>query len=145
MEKEIVKHYTNGEITVVWKPSACIHSTVCWKQATGLPGVFDPRRKPWITMEGSDTEHIAAQVGKCPSGALSFFFNDKEEEETTIAQETRVEVSPNGPLLIYGNLTVKDKEGKESHRTKVTAFCRCGQSRNKPYCDGSHIPSKFED
>lgn len=143
MEKDIVKKYTNGEVTVVWQPALCIHSTVCWKQATGLPDVFNPREKPWIKMEGADSAHIAAQVEKCPSGALSSYFNDAATQEETVLQETRIEISPNGPLLVYGNITVKDKDGNETRKHKVTAFCRCGQSQNKPYCDGSHIASGF--
>ncbi len=144
MDEEIVKQYTNGEVTVVWKPSMCIHSTVCWKHATGLPEVFNPRVKPWINVKGSDTTSIIAQVEKCPSGALSFFLNGEEPAEEITIQETRIEVLANGPLLIYGNITVKDKEGNETKKSKVTAFCRCGQSKNKPYCDGSHIPAQFE-
>jgi uncharacterized Fe-S cluster protein YjdI len=64
--------YTNGEVTVVWKPDTCTHSTRCWK---GLKEVFDPRRRPWITPEASTTEKVIDQVRKCPSGALSFFMN----------------------------------------------------------------------
>jgi uncharacterized Fe-S cluster protein YjdI len=67
--------YTNGEITIVWKPDVCIHSGIC---ARGLAGVFDPRRKPWIDMSQSDTEKIMEQVKKCPSGALSYFVNEEE-------------------------------------------------------------------
>lgn len=145
MDREITKHYTNGEITVVWKPSLCIHSTVCWKKDTGLPEVFNPREKPWIKTEGSDSASITEQVKKCPSGALDFFYNDQEEEQHVVTQEAKVEVLPNGPLLVYGNITVKDKLGNETKKSKVTAFCRCGQSKNKPYCDGSHVPSKFID
>ena len=70
----LTKTYTNGEITVVWKPGLCRHSTICWMEATGLPSVFNPRIKPWINMAGSDTESIRLQVIKCPSGALSFLF-----------------------------------------------------------------------
>jgi uncharacterized Fe-S cluster protein YjdI len=73
--KSITKTYSNGEITVVWKPAACIHSTICWKEATGLPDVFNPREKPWIKIEGATSERIMEQVNKCPSGALSFYFN----------------------------------------------------------------------
>ena len=62
------KRYTNGETTVVWKPEICIHSGIC---ARGLPQVFDPRRKPWIEMQHSDTATIEKQVAACPSGALS--------------------------------------------------------------------------
>ena len=66
--------YSNGEITVVWKPDVCIHSGVCFR---GLPAVFDPRRRPWIVIENGDTEAISRQVEKCPSGALSFFINEE--------------------------------------------------------------------
>ena len=68
MNKDIVKRYSNGEITVVWQPSLCIHSAIC---ARGLPKVFDPRRRPWIVLDGFDTETIVNQVERCPSGALS--------------------------------------------------------------------------
>jgi uncharacterized Fe-S cluster protein YjdI len=78
-DKIITKKYTNGEVTVVWKPSVCMHSTVCWKQATGLPEVFNPREKPWIKMDGADSARIVEQVKKCPSGALSFYYNNEEQ------------------------------------------------------------------
>lgn len=77
MPKE-THHYTNGEVTVIWKPKICIHSALCWK---GLIEVFNPREKPWIKPEGATTEQIIEQVRKCPSGALSFFLNaDKATE-----------------------------------------------------------------
>lgn len=72
---DITKKYTNGEVTILWQPALCRHSTICWKEATGLPAVFDPRVKPWIRPEGDTTENLVAQVKKCPSGALSFFMN----------------------------------------------------------------------
>jgi hypothetical protein len=58
--------------------------------------------------------------------------------------ETIVETIPNGPLMVYGNIAVKDAAGNETHKNKVTAFCRCGASGNKPYCDGSHQKIGFE-
>ena len=57
------------------KPELCIHSGRCVR---GLPEVFKPKEKPWITPEGSTTEKIIAQVKRCPSGALSYFMNDDE-------------------------------------------------------------------
>ncbi len=72
---DLIKKYTNGEVTVIWQPSLCSHSTVCWKQSTGLPPVFDPRKKPWIDPTGAATKEIITQVKKCPSGALSFVMN----------------------------------------------------------------------
>lgn len=140
--KDITKKYTNGEVTVVWKNAACIHSTLCWK---GLSEVFNPSERPWIKPEGASTEKIVEQVKKCPSGALSYFMNDEiDSDEAQVDAETIVEVSPNGPLLVYGNVKIKDASGAETIKNKVTAFCRCGQSSNKPFCDGTHRKIGFE-
>ena len=77
-------HYTNGEMTVVWKPGICKHSTICWK---GLIQVFNPREKPWIKMDGATTERIIEQVKKCPSGALSYFMNSESIEGVDYIEE----------------------------------------------------------
>lgn len=61
--------YTKDDLTIVWKPGQCTHSTKCWK---GLISVFNPQRKPWIDMDGATREEIMEQVKKCPSGALSY-------------------------------------------------------------------------
>lgn len=134
------KRYTNDEITVVWKPETCVHSTLCWK---GLIKVFNPKSRPWVNMQGAETEKIVEQINKCPSGALSYFYNS-EGEKTEIGAETIAEIMENGPLLVYGNLKIKDAEGNETKKNKVTAFCRCGASENKPYCDGSHKKIDFK-
>ena len=141
MEKEIKKEYTNDELTIVWKPKTCIHAAECVK---ALPLVYLPNEKPWIQIENATTEELKAQIRKCPSGALSFYMNGEEnmEEETL---ETKVEVLKNGPLLVYGTLRIKGKDGSEEVKNKTTAFCRCGASNNKPYCDGAHIEANFED
>jgi len=69
MSKDIIKRYTRDGVTVIWQPSLCIHSAIC---ARGLPQVFDPRRRPWVVMAGTDVETVVKQVEKCPSGALSY-------------------------------------------------------------------------
>jgi uncharacterized Fe-S cluster protein YjdI len=68
MSDHQVHSYTNGELTVFWRPEICQHSGIC---ARGLPRVFNPRRRPWIDMDAASTDEIEAQVGRCPSGALS--------------------------------------------------------------------------
>ncbi len=141
--KSITKKYSNGDITIVWKPGICIHSTLCWRGAAALPTVFNPMEKPWIKPEGATTERIIQQVQQCPSGALSFYYNDAAGEEVSVEADTKVEVMPNGPLLVYGNITISRPDGTEEKKSKVTAFCRCGQSGNKPFCDGSHIKTGF--
>ncbi len=133
------KHYTKGELTVLWKPDICIHSKRCWQE---LLSVFNPRIRPWINLESADDEAIIAQVERCPSGALSWF---RQEQPIPVATgSTIVEVLPNGPLLVHGDITVKDAAGQEITRQQRTAFCRCGASGNKPYCDGSHARTGFE-
>ncbi|MEC3905475.1 (4Fe-4S)-binding protein [Tamlana sp. 2201CG12-4] len=136
-----VKEYTNGEVTIVWKAEACIHSAICVK---GLPNVFRPKERPWINIDKAETEALINQVKHCPSGALSFYMN-AEGDKTTEVLETKVEVLENGPLLVYGTLKVVNKDGISETKNKTTAFCRCGASDNKPYCDGSHVKSEFKD
>jgi uncharacterized Fe-S cluster protein YjdI len=138
--KDITKKYSNGEVTIVWKPNVCIHSKICWH---GLAEVFNPAERPWIKPEAATTDQIITQVKQCPSGALSYYLNDQAEEPQESHAESIVEAVPNGPLLVYGNLIVKDREGNETRKNKVTAFCRCGASANKPYCDGTHTKIGF--
>lgn len=140
MPKALTKKYTNGEVTVVWKPAACIHSTICFR---GLPQVFDPRRRPWVDIAAADTDRIVAQVEQCPSGALSSYRNAEKGDGATVESEAIVEATANGPLLVYGNVQVKASDGSVTKRHKVTAFCRCGASSNKPYCDGTHAKVGF--
>jgi uncharacterized Fe-S cluster protein YjdI len=145
--------YTNGVVTVVWKPEACIHSRICFEKATGLPEVFDPKARPWINMQGAATDKIIEQVKKCPTDALGYFMNSEENStvernstpEEPPVKETVVQILKNGPLLVSGNIVVKTADGSESHKTRITSFCRCGASKINPYCDGSHMDMNFED
>ena len=147
MSKETFK-YTNGEVTVVWKPKVCIHSTLCWK---GLIEVFNPKEKPWIRMDGAPTWRIIEQVRKCPSGALSYFLNaeavDNETKDKIVAESAsimKIEVSANGPYRINTECLILYSNGREEIKTGKVSLCRCGASANKPYCDGSHHRIGFE-
>ena len=135
------KEYTNGEVTVVWKPEACIHSAICVK---GLGDVFKPNEKPWIKIDAASTEELINQIKACPSGALSYYMNGAANNESETL-ETKVEVLKDGPLLVYGTLKVTHKDGSKETKNKTTAFCRCGASQNKPYCDGTHVKEDFKD
>lgn len=137
---EIKKEYSNGEVTITWEPHKCIHAANCVK---GLPGVFDTSKKPWINARGASTDQIINQVKACPSGALGYYL-DKKEEEDLISEEQIVEVANNGPLMVYGNISVKMPDGNTVKKSKVSAFCRCGASQNKPFCDGSHKKIDFQ-
>ncbi|MFT6844154.1 MAG: putative Fe-S cluster protein YjdI [Flavobacteriales bacterium] len=145
MGKDMKNEYSNGEITIVWKPSSCIHSTKCWKGEEGLLSVFNPNEKPWIKPGGASTEEIINQVNKCPSGALSFYYNNQKEEKKEMSEKTKVVIAANGPMLVHGQIAVTHKDGTEELKENVTAFCRCGESKNKPFCDGTHKTSGFKD
>lgn len=67
--------YNNGELTIVWQPSLCSHSGKCVKT---LPQVYNPDVKPWITTGVATTDELIHQINLCPSGALSYEWNDKE-------------------------------------------------------------------
>ena len=134
-----IKEYSNGEVTVVWEAEKCIHSAIC---AKGLPQVFKPKERPWIKTDAAAADAIVNQVKACPSGALSYYMNNEEQNEITTS-ETKVDVLENGPLLVHGTLKVIHKDGKEETKNKTTAFCRCGSSSNKPYCDGTHNKQGF--
>lgn len=140
--------YSNKDITITWKPGSCIHSKLCWQ---GLIEVFNPRERPWIKMDGASTEQIIEQVKKCPSGALSYKLNDMAAENTdpikteSVPQGLKIEVAPNGPYLVKTACTIIHHDGREETREGTVALCRCGQSANKPFCDGQHRKVGFKD
>ena len=76
--RDAIKQYSNGEVTIVWKPELCIHSGNCFR---GLSEVFDPQKRPWITPEGATSDKIIGQIQKCPSGALTYFLNSDVDED----------------------------------------------------------------
>ena len=138
-EREIIKEYTNGDLTVVWKPKKCIHAAECVNR---LPNVYNPEEKPWIKAENATTTQLKEQINACPSGALTY----KTKNEETIMEtekQTEIQVLENGPLLVSGILNIIKPDGSKEIKDKTTAFCRCGASNNKPYCDGEHKKIDF--
>lgn len=142
MGKDITKEYSNGELTIVWQPAKCIHSGICVR---ALPDVYNPKEKPWIKIDNATTKELKNQIETCPSGALSFYMNDEENTSTSESTSMKAEVIPNGPLMIKGTIEVKCVDGRVDMKEEKTAFCRCGASSNKPYCDGAHRKVDFKD
>ena len=148
------REYTNGEITVFWKPLKCIHVTTCYRE---LIEVFNPRKRPWVDMNGAPTAEIIRVVNLCPTGALSYKYNDEkslEKEETKTDKpassgkepepETEVRVMPDGPLVVKGNFTIVSSTGGKLRQMKMVSFCRCGHSKKMPFCDGTHRKINFK-
>lgn len=137
------KTYTNGEVTVFWKPDLCIHSTKCFHS---LPEVFNPKIRPWVQLDKSSTDKIVETVKNCPSGALSFKYNSESinEEKPLTNSSVRIEVTNSGPLMVTGNCVIINKDGTETIKEGKFALCRCGQSTRKPFCDGTHKTITFD-
>lgn len=126
--------YETAAIEVTFEPKLCIHAARC---VAGLPAVFRPDERRWIQLEHGDTDEIAEVVLRCPTGALAFHRLDGGPQEEPDPRTT-VEPRPNGPLFVRGDIDVVDTEGNLSRHATRVAFCRCGGSENKPFCDGTH-------
>jgi uncharacterized Fe-S cluster protein YjdI len=130
----VAKEYRDERIVVYWAPQFCIHSAVC---LNAEPDVFDAQRRPWIVLDDTDADRIAQAVVRCPSGALTFERLDGGEQEEP-ADEPSVTALTDGPLMVLGDVTVRDAAGEVIRRATRMTLCRCGQSRNKPFCDATH-------
>jgi uncharacterized Fe-S cluster protein YjdI len=147
------REYTNGEITVYWKPAKCIHATTCFRD---LIEVFNPRNRPWINMQGAPTKKIIKVVDKCPTQAIAWKYNKDIKDSSIKSSPELPEITPediipaqssesvsislikNGPILVDGDFKIVDSTGAELKSKLMTSFCRCGHSKSQPYCDGSH-------
>lgn len=137
------REYKNKDITVYWKPKKCIHATTCYKE---LIDVFNPRKRPWVNMQGASTEEIIRVVKMCPTQALSFIFNNpelKDKESQQAISENEIRIMEDGPIIIKGNFTIYDTEGTALRKMKMASLCRCGASNNLPYCNGTHRKTGF--
>jgi uncharacterized Fe-S cluster protein YjdI len=131
--------YSTDAITVTFDPTRCIHAAECIRTA---PAVFDSRRLRWIKPELGDPELIATAVRRCPTGALACSRPDGMAE----APDTpSVRAAPNGPLYVRGDVRVETEDGRVIASGLRMALCRCGATRNAPFCDGSHRAIGFTD
>ena len=168
------RQYTNGEITVFWIPSKCIHATTCFRE---LIEVFNPGRRPWVNMDGAPTRRIIEVVNKCPTQAIVWKYNKdltpdevaaqkhslKEEvNPETISEPVRKEVEgtsrkhartrptsirimKDGPIVVEGDFKIIGTDDTVLKSSPMTSFCRCGNSKSLPYCDGTHRKVGFEE
>lgn len=140
--RKITKKYTNGKITVIWKPDLCIHSGACF---SSLPKVFIPYERPWIKIKEASTEDIISTVKLCPSAALSYYFNTEGTTSKHMEPNVQICLLDKGPLMVKGNIKLVNIDENEIVTTEeTTALCRCGASKNKPFCDGSHAQIDFK-
>lgn len=132
--------YTGRAITLHDNRGICAHAGLC---SDGLSSVFQLEKEPWIDPDGARVEEIIEIVKSCPSGALSYSVDGQEQRDQ--AREPAVTVSRNGPYLVTGGPELVDIDWGEGASREHLALCRCGASKNKPFCDGSHWSVQFED
>jgi uncharacterized Fe-S cluster protein YjdI/CDGSH-type Zn-finger protein len=137
-----MKEYSNGDITIIWNPEKCIHARECIR---GLPQVFRRGETPWINMQAASSEEIRSVVDRCPSGALSCGMVQKSSGVGDSLPSAKITVKKNGPLLVEGGCSLRDREGRVLAEGGPYAICRCGGSGKKPFCDGTHIKIGFDD
>jgi uncharacterized Fe-S cluster protein YjdI len=152
------KRYRNKDITVYWKPSACVHASYCYRE---LIEVFDPSRRPWVDMEGSTSEKIIEVVNLCPTDALCWKWNEDEKNkdvradqynhvryrrpelmlenyETVEETPASVKVMADGPIVLKGDFDLTYGTARKEVRDGIISICRCGVSDHQPFCDGRH-------
>lgn len=136
-----VLSYEGKHVTVTYDVKRCIHAAEC---VHGAPEVFDPEAKPWVSPDQATATRLVDAIERCPTGALKFARKDGGPAEQPAATNT-VDVTPDGPLYLRGRVEIFDAAGDATYREMRVALCRCGASRNKPFCDASHEKAGFED
>ena len=132
--------YVGKEITVHNNVMLCSVAEYCHKE---LEAVFNAGREPWIDPDEDTLEHIRVLIEKCPSGALSYSING--QPQSSVDREPTISIEKNGPLRISGSIELKDANWGQGASREHYTLCRCGASKNKPFCDGSHSKAGFDD
>ncbi len=133
-------NFVGANITIHDNRGVCSHAGIC---TDGLPTVFKLRQEPWIDADAESAEKIIATVRDCPSGALSYSIDGVEHRD--VDGEPAIFIAPNGPYVVTGGLDLENTELGECVSKERFTLCRCGDSKNKPFCDGAHWSNKFED
>ena len=139
-DKNITK-YPGKAIDVTWDDRLCIHIGECGKSEGDL---FIGGRDPWCQPDLTSVENTTDVIERCPSGALAYTCKNSSKTETAAAENT-VHLVYNGPLYLKGELNIDGATDDMPGVKFRAALCRCGQSRNKPFCDNSHLKAGFED
>ena len=122
-------------LTVVYEGRRCIHSRHCVLDA---PTVFKANTPgEWIYPDTVPVETLVAVAHNCPSGAIRYQRHDGEPEEAA-PPVNQLRLRENGPYAVHAPLSIAGQD--DGFRATL---CRCGQSHNKPWCDGSHVASGF--
>lgn len=132
--------YKGPKITIHDNRGICAHAGRC---TDGLPAVFHLNEEPWIHPDSASAEEIIATINQCPSGALSYSVDGVEHRNRP--GEPSIFIAPNGPYVVSGGPDLEQTTRGEGASEEHWTMCRCGGSKNKPFCDGSHWYNGFKD
>ena len=132
--------YPGKAIDVQWDGRLCIHIGECGNSQGEL---FVGGREPWCIPDLTTRAEVREICERCPSGALTY--TDKEAGPERPAAENAVMVTYRGPLYVTGNLQIEGAPQDMPGVRYRAALCRCGASKNKPFCDNSHLEVGFDD
>jgi len=132
--------YPGEQVDVHWNGRLCIHVAECG-QANGE--LFVAGRQPWCIPDTTTPEDVAGVCERCPSGALTY--TDKSGHSEQAPAGNTVQVIYKGPLYVRGELAILGAPDDMPGVRFRTALCRCGHSKNKPFCDNSHEEVGFHD
>jgi CDGSH-type Zn-finger protein len=132
--------YATGKITIHDNRGLCAHSGRC---TDNLASVFKLSQEPWIDPSGATVDEIIAVIGMCPSGALSYSVDGREQRERGGA--SAVAFVPGGPYVVSGGVELDGADLPVGATTDHMALCRCGASQNKPFCSGKHWDVTFDE
>lgn len=135
------ENYKHKNITIHDNRGICAHAGRC---TDGLSSVFRLKEEPWIHADAAIADEIIATIQKCPSGALSYSVDDVEHPNRDGSEPT-IFVAPNGPYVVSGEPDLVDTTRAEGASKEHFTMCRCGGSKNKPFCDGTHWYNNFTD
>jgi len=135
------QEYKGKAITVLYDAQRCIHAKEC---VHGAPEVFSISAKPWVAPDNADAKAIATVIKRCPTGALHYQAADPSLAERADPSNT-LTIASHGPLYLRGSFVVVAEDEKELLSDTRAALCRCGASKNKPFCDNSHFAVAFDD
>lgn len=138
--KDKLRDFKGKDITIHDNRGVCSHDRSC---VTLLPSVFRRGEKRWIRPDEAGVSEIVDVIEKCPSGALSYSIGHRKCTE--LDRPPAIKVAKNGPLEITGGILLKDDLSSKPQSPEHYTLCRCGGSKNKPFCDGSHWDNEFED
>ena len=125
--------YAGKRITIYDNRSICAHAAACTEK---LAAVFRYKQEPWIDPDGADVDAIVKAVNGCPSGALSVSFGGGGGHAEGV--EPGINIAKDGPYCVEGDVELTGQSWGEGAEKGRYALCRCGGSKNKPFCDGSH-------